>query len=102
MSNPDLQQTAQIAAQLQQPVSLTDNDLKHHSQELGLLGYIFGSRANAPVYIAALAIVFSFVIICCVLAFAQESDGLSKTQMVGLFIPIITGALGYLFGKGAN
>ncbi len=101
MSNPG-PQNAQIAAQPQQPVSLTDNDLKHHSQELGLLGYIFGSRANAPVYIAALAIVFSFAIICFVLVFTQESSGVSKTQMVGLFIPIITGALGYLFGKGSS
>ena len=30
----------------------TDSDLKHRSQELGLLGKVFGSRDHAPINIA--------------------------------------------------
>ena len=99
MSETDVQKST-TTSQTQSGIS--DVDLKHHSQELGVLGAIFGSRANAPVYIAALAIVFSFVLIGCIMVFAEDSATFSKSQMVGLIIPIITGALGFLFGKGTG
>ncbi|PTE10151.1 hypothetical protein [Mesorhizobium helmanticense] len=38
---------------------VTETDLKHHSQELGYFGSLFGSKENAPVYIAGLIAVIA-------------------------------------------
>jgi hypothetical protein len=75
---------------------LTAEDLTHHSQELGVLGKIFGSRENAPFYIAAMAIIFSFAMIACILVLAPDNN-----QALTLFGAIITGALGFIFGRSS-
>jgi hypothetical protein len=100
MSDPGLQQGAQDAAT--QPVELTENDLKCYSQELGRLGGIFGGSASAPFNIAAVTISSSFMLIAGILIFAQDSPEFSRMQMVSLIIPIITGVVGYIFGKGTK
>ena len=76
---------------------ITDADLKHHSQELGLLGMIFGSHENAPYNIAAVAIVSSLIILG-VLLFQQPQN----TAGITLMGAIVTGGLGYIFGKSTS
>ena len=61
------------------------------------MGSLLGSKENAPYYIAAIAIIVSlgllgFVVIC------QPQNSSATT----LFGAIITGALGYVFGKSAS
>ena len=79
----------------------TETDLKRHAQELGMLGRVFGSKEHAPFYIAALAIVFSLVAIMVVL-YTKSSPDFPKTQAVTLFGTIITGGLGFIFGRSTS
>jgi hypothetical protein len=97
MSDPGSQQNAQIPAQPQQPVALTDNDLKHHSQELGLLGYVFGSKENSPYNIAAIAIIAALIMLG-ILLISQPQNSAGITLMGA----IVTGGLGYIFGKSTS
>jgi hypothetical protein len=97
MSDAGQAQGANVSAQTQS--GFTQADLVHHSQELGLLGYIFGCKEHAPFYIAAMAIVLAFVMIACVLFFAPQNAEFPRSEAVTLFGAIITGALGYIFGR---
>lgn len=97
MSNPGSQPGTQVAVQPQQPVALTENDLTHHKQELGWMGSILGSRENAPYYIAGIAIVASLIMLGIVITL-QPQNGSAMT----LLGAIITGALGYVFGKSSS
>jgi hypothetical protein len=62
----------------------------------GLLGKIFGSATNAPIYIAGI-VIFLFSIICIVVLFVETRVPAADFLQVG--IPLISLALGYLFGK---
>jgi hypothetical protein len=81
---------------------LTEQDLKHHSQELGAFGRIFGSRENAPIYFAGL-----FMVLCLlglvVVPFMPASTDLSKGDMFktlsGLILATLTFLGGYLGGS---
>jgi lipoprotein signal peptidase len=78
-------------------VGITQNDLAHHLQELGILGSIFGSKENAPYYIAAIAILGALAI----LAFVVINQPQNAAAMT-LLGAIITGSLGYIFGKSSS
>lgn len=87
----------QTTGTAQSSAGLTDVDLKHHSQELGLLGHVFGSRENAPYYIAALAIVICLVLLGYL--FVNQPQNATGMTLLG---SIVTGALGYIFGKSSS
>lgn len=97
MSNPGLQPGTQVAVQPQQAVALTENDLTRHKQELGAMGSILGSRENAPYYIAAIAIIVSLGLLGFVVVMQPQNS-----SAMTLFGAIITGALGYVFGKSSS
>jgi lipoprotein signal peptidase len=62
-----------------------------------LLGYIFGSRQNAPYYIAAVAILSSLAILGYIIVNQpQNSTGMT------LLGAIVIGGLGYIFGKSSS
>jgi hypothetical protein len=62
--------------------------------EAGWLGNLFGSSMNAPTNIAGFVVCF-LVIVVCVIGLLK----LPTAEFVEKVIPIITLALGYLFGK---
>jgi hypothetical protein len=62
----------------------------------GLLGRIFGSAANAPIYIAGI-VIFLFSVISIVVLFAETK--VPAADFLQVSIPLISLALGYLFGK---
>jgi hypothetical protein len=64
--------------------------------EAGLLGKFFGSATNAPIYIAGI-VIFLFSIISIVVLFIEAS--VPAADVLKVSIPLISGALGYLFGK---
>lgn len=100
MSDPG---QSQSAVQLPQPsAGLTDADLRHHKQELGVLGSFFGSKENAPFYIAGLTIIGAIICLMIILVFVPSAQDFPKGQAITLFGSIITGALGYIFGKASN
>jgi hypothetical protein len=66
------------------------------SLEAGWLGWIFGSATNAPIYIAGIVIVL-FLIISMVVLFAETR--VPAMDFLQVSIPLISLALGYLFGK---
>jgi hypothetical protein len=68
--------------------------------EIGLMGLIFGDVANKPGNIAAAAIVLAFGSLLIVLFLVSDSE--PKNQAITLFGSIITGALGYLFGRSSQ
>lgn len=67
------------------------------SLESGFLGKCFGSAANAPTNIAEF-VVCLLVVIICVVGFLK----MPTAELVERVIPIITLALGYLFGKNTR
>jgi hypothetical protein len=69
--------------------------------EIGWMGLIFGDAAEKPGNIAAAAILLSFLMFV-VLVFAPDSSGLPKSQVMTLIGSIITGALGFLFGRHSH
>jgi hypothetical protein len=76
----------------------------HHARdqkniELGWIGVVLGDVKHKPGNIAFLAIVSSFVLIA-VLMFTREQADLPRRELITLLGTIITGALGYLFGRG--
>lgn len=69
-------------------------DLEHFSK--GWLGQVAGAPKNAPTNIAFLTILLSFVV--GLISFLHP-----KTLEIWTFlVPIITGTIGYVFGKGAK
>lgn len=69
--------------------------------EMGAVGMMFGGAAEKPGNIAGFAILIAFLGIL-VLIIAPESGTFPKREAITLFGSIITGALGYLFGRSAN
>jgi hypothetical protein len=69
--------------------------------EIGWMGLIFGDAAEKPGNIAALAIVLSFLVLI-ILLFVPDSTALPKSQAVTLLAGIITGSLGFLFGRHSH
>jgi hypothetical protein len=67
--------------------------------EMGWMGIIFGDVANKPGNIAAVAIVLAFVMFAAVLIFVPDTAASPKREALTLFGSIITGALGFLFGR---
>jgi len=68
--------------------------------EIGWMGLIFGDVANKPGNVAAVAIVLAFILLAVAL-FIGPNDA-PRGQAITLFGSIITGALGYLFGRSAS
>jgi hypothetical protein len=75
----------------------TDGALRHHSQELGLLGKIFGSKEHAPYNIAAVTILMALGMLC--FMFYQGSNNAAAITLLGA---IVTGGMGYVFGKSGS
>ena len=74
---------------------VTDSELKHHQQELGLFGKIFGSKEQAPVYFAGTLAILSLVGMCAV-AFTPTSP--EKSDVLKTFGGIVIAALTFLGG----
>jgi len=97
MSEPNNSDNIQTSSSAPNKSQLTEVDLKRHSQELGMLGWFFGSKDNAPYYIAAVAIIISLGLLCYAMT-AQPQNAAAMT----LLGSIITGALGYIFGRSST
>ncbi len=78
------------------PQRYYDIEQRRMALEAGWLGWIFGSATNAPIYIAGIVIVL-FSIICIVILFVETRVPAADFLQIG--IPLISLALGYLFGK---
>jgi hypothetical protein len=66
---------------------------------MGWMGMIFGDATEKPGNVAAIAIVLAFVGLMIVLFAVPDSATTPKGQVVTLLGSIITGALGFLFGR---
>lgn len=84
-----------------QQQGITEADLRHHSQELGMLGKIFGSRDHAPINIAGLLVILG-VLGMIGAPFLPSSNGFVAADMVkamaGLVVAAMTFLGGYLSG----
>lgn len=65
------------------------------------MGMLFGGATEKPGNIAGFAILISFIGIMALLI-APESASFPKREALTLFGGIITGALGYLFGRATS
>ena len=74
----------------------TQNESK--KLEIGWMGIIFGDASEKPGNIAALAIVLAFALLV-VLFFVPDTTSGPKAQAMTLLGSVITGALGFLFGR---
>ncbi len=72
-------------------------------KETGFLGRLFGNRSeNISLYIAfiiSVALIIVGLIYICISPDYKENTNLEFWQIIG---PIITGALGYIFGAGSR
>jgi hypothetical protein len=75
-------------------------DIEHTrmSLEAGWLGKIFGSKTNAPTNIAGFVVCFLTVTIV-VIGLLLVPSKIPAMDFLNMVIPIITFAMGYLFGK---
>ena len=85
----------------QQQLPVTESTLRQRSQELGLLGKIFGGREHAPINIAGTIIVLG-VLALIAMPFLPESKTLSQADLAkaiaGLILAAFTFLGGYLGG----
>lgn len=80
-----------------QPPATTDADLRRHSQELGMLGKIFGGRDQAPINIAGMIVVIGVVALLA-MPFFPNSPDFSKADQAKVFGSLILAALTFLGG----
>src|SRR6266850_7396229 len=78
------------------PERYYDIEQRRMALEAGLLGRLFGSATRAPIYIAGI-VVFLFAITCVVVLFVHSN--VPAPDFLNIIVPVITLALGYLFGK---
>lgn len=81
-----------------QTTHITESDIKLRSQELGMMGKVFGSRENVPVFIAG-CVTLAMVVLIGVTLFAPIQGDLSKWQVLQWLGGFLLAALGYLFGS---
>jgi uncharacterized membrane protein HdeD (DUF308 family) len=69
----------------------------------GVLGKFFGSNPHTESYIAGLVIIllviFGAVYSCCYAFCSTSRTDMSAKEVWGIIAPIITGALGFIFGR---
>ena len=73
--------------------------------DAGWLGKFFGAGVSAPTNIAGSAVLGGLAIgavVSAVLLYNSSGDTANATEIWKYMTPIITGALGYLFGKGQS
>lgn len=73
--------------------------------DAGLLGKFFGSSSNAPNNIAGLSVILSFIVSGIAIWASREvtDSGTNVSyEILKYTIPIVTGALGYMFGHGSK
>lgn len=81
----------------QRQTAVTETDLKHRSQELGLMGKLFGSREHAPINIAGAIIVVGLLALLAV-PFLPESKSLSQADLAKAIAGLILAAFTFLGG----
>jgi hypothetical protein len=97
-------QGSEIRPPQQPPTPIpVEQQLKLQRQELGLLGYIFGSRVenaseNGPFFIASIIIILSFIGIFIVLCFGNRDNG----DALKVLSALIVAALGFIGGYGSG
>jgi hypothetical protein len=70
--------------------------------EIGWMGLLFGDATEKPGNIAALAILLAFVGILIAAIFVPDVANSPKRDLITLFGGIITGAMGFLFGRSSS
>jgi hypothetical protein len=79
------------------PTSIpVEHQLQLQRQELGLLGYLFGSRENAPFFIAGIIVILSFIGIFIVLLTNKDGDALKALSA------FVFAALSFIGGYGTG
>lgn len=74
--------------------------LQSQSQELGLLGKLFGSRENAPTNISGFAVLL-FSLMWFLTAVIPLPAGTDRPDLLKSILALILAALGYLFGASS-
>ena len=69
--------------------------------EMGWIGLLFGGATQKAGNVASFAIVFSCIMLA-IIVLRPTSSAVPVGELYTLFGGIITLALGYMFGKGAN
>ena len=93
MGSPDIQPKPSTSS------PITENELQHHSQELGSFGRMFGSKENAPVYFAGMLAVLSLLGALGVGIFSSGND---KADLVKALLAIVVAALSFLGGVSVD
>lgn len=90
-----------MANQITKP---TNTQIQHATKklEIGWMGIIFGDSSEKPGNIAGFAILISFIAILIIAVYVPDSATSPKSELLTLFGGIITGALGFVFGRSTS
>jgi hypothetical protein len=75
---------------------------KSRQVEMGWIGRAFGSHTDKPGNIAAFVIIVSFLFLAAIFIFAPDSQDISKREIAASCFALISGALGFVFGRNTN
>jgi hypothetical protein len=81
----------------QRQYGVTESDIRQRSQELGLLGKIFGGREHAPINIAG-AIIILGALALIVMPFLPESKTFSQGDLAKVISALVLAAFTFLGG----
>jgi hypothetical protein len=95
MTSPETPRPEQSIGQ--QQYGVTESEIRQRSQELGLLGKIFGGRDHAPINIAG-AIIILGVLALIGMPFLPESKTLSQGDLAKVISALILAAFTFLGG----
>lgn len=70
--------------------------------EIGWMGIIFGDATEKPGNIAAAAIIMAFIGIVVIAVWMPDSATSPKGELLTLFGTVITGAIGFVFGRSTS
>jgi hypothetical protein len=82
------------------PSSGEETALARNKQDLGILGWLFGSRGNAPTNIAG-AVVFLFILLLVVTITIPLAQGVDRADLIKAVLGLIASSLAYLFGAAS-
>ena len=74
---------------------------KVHWMEAGLLGFIFGSRANAPTNVGGIAVLLSFILFV-TFATVPLAAGVDRNELLKTAGTMILTSLAYVFGAASG
>lgn len=95
MANINLPRNVEIA----NTVVEAESAQQHKRMDRGLLGAIVGYGSEKSGNVAGFIAISTFLAVICIMLWGQDTSNFSRKDQVLILIPLLTSALGYMFGE---